>query len=87
MAAKKSEAPANENERKVTLVIPRDPGGEQMMFIALNGKAYNIPRGKPVEVPKAVAEIYYRSIQAEEISYAYSDEQQREMNVVQGAPV
>lgn len=30
---------------------------QQFEFVCVNGKAYQVPRGKPVEVPLAVAEV------------------------------
>ena len=30
---------------------------QQFEFVCINGKAYQVPRGKPVEVPLAVAEV------------------------------
>ena len=71
----------------VTIVIPREPGGEDMLFVALNGKSYLIPRGKAVEVPKNVADVYYESVAAQEAALDHIDDFQDEMRTVQGAPV
>lgn len=40
------------------------PGDAQPLIIGVNGKLWNIPRGETSEVPKAVAEEYYRSKRA-----------------------
>lgn len=73
-------------DETVTIFVPRIPGGPEMMFVALNGKAYNIPRGTATEVPKDVANIFYMSVQAEENAWKQSEEFQRDMLTVQGAP-
>lgn len=41
-----------------TVFMPRASETEQQFeFVCINGKAYQVPRGKPVEVPLAVAEV------------------------------
>lgn len=41
-----------------TVFLPRASETEQQFeFVCVNGKAYQVPRGKPVEVPTAVAEV------------------------------
>jgi hypothetical protein len=41
-----------------TVFLPRASETEQQFeFVCINGKAYQVPRGKPVEVPLAVAEV------------------------------
>ena len=41
-----------------TVFLPRASETEQQFeFVCINGKAYQGPRGKPVEVPLAVAEV------------------------------
>lgn len=85
MAEKKNAACV---EDMVTIVVPREPGtvGDDMYFVALNGKAYNIPRGKPVQLPAPVAAVYYESIAAQDAAFMHIDEFQQEMRTVQGAP-
>ena len=52
-------------EELVSLRIERVPGDDDLnVFIGLNGKNYIIPKGKTVEVPKAVAEEYRRAMTA-----------------------
>ena len=49
----KAEAQATKN-----IFLPRASETEQQFeFVCINGKAYQVPRGKPVEVPLAVAEV------------------------------
>lgn len=41
-----------------SIFLPRASETEQQFeFVCVNGKAYQVPRGKPVEVPLAVAEV------------------------------
>ena len=47
---------SNPNTRTVTL--PRASGTEQQFaFVCVNGRPYQVPRGKPVEVPEEVYEV------------------------------
>ncbi len=49
----------------VTIRIDRVPGdGDPNVVVGLNGKNYVIPKGKSVEVPRAVAEEYRRALAA-----------------------
>ena len=49
----KTEAQATKN-----IFLPRASETEQQFeFVCINGKSYQVPRGKPVEVPLAVAEV------------------------------
>lgn len=52
---------ANTNPMKqmVSIHIPKASGEDRTVFIGLNGKGWNIPRGVTVEVPKPVADVYY----------------------------
>lgn len=43
--------------RIVTIHPTNDEGGSDAVFLALNGYAYQIPRGIPVEVPDEVVQI------------------------------
>lgn len=44
-------------KEKVPVFVQMVSGEESSLFVAVNGKGYQIPRGKQVEVPKPVAEI------------------------------
>ena len=54
---------ANTNPMKemVDIFIPIVSGEDNTVFVGLNGKAWQIPRGKKVQVPKPVADIYERA--------------------------
>lgn len=50
----------------VTRAVPHAPAGEQQsLWVCLNGKTYNIPRGQAVELPGPVWEIIDRMLAAE----------------------
>ena len=54
--AKTSEPNEQILEQYVTIVVPRAMGkAPQVVYVAVNGKVWNIPRGKPVTIPKYVA--------------------------------
>lgn len=58
----KQEAAAQETavqaQETRTVFLPRASETEQQFeFVCVNGKAYQVPRGRPVEVPAAVAEV------------------------------
>ncbi|KAF6564529.1 hypothetical protein G9G63_10330 [Paenibacillus sp. EKM202P] len=56
---------------KVKIMIPDDPANpnDKVVPVGFNGVIYTVPRGKSVEVPEAIAEIYQ-----------YSYEMTREVN-------
>ncbi|MGV6934113.1 hypothetical protein ACWA2B_01055 [Paenibacillus sp. CMM36] len=56
---------------KVKIMIPDDPANpnDKVVPIVFNGVVNTVPRGKPVDVPQAIAEIYM-----------YSYEKTREVN-------
>lgn len=43
--------------RIVTIHPTNDEGGSEAVFLSLNGYAYQIPRGMPIEVPEEVVQI------------------------------
>ena len=63
---KKTEQGYDPMKDMITRVIPYARAGQkQSLWVGLNGKTYNIPRGKPVELPAAVWEIIDRMMAAE----------------------
>lgn len=46
--------------KKVSILVPDDPQNpsDKVLPIGFNGIIYTVPRGVPVEVPEAIAEIY-----------------------------
>ena len=54
----KEEVKAPKAAETKTVFLQRASETEQQFeFVCINGKAYQVPRGKPVEVPLAVAEV------------------------------
>lgn len=70
---------------KVSVHVPKIPGEDPMLYVGLNGKGWNIPRGKTVEVPKPVADIIAQSQACMSVADEYTAQKQKLMKVVQGA--
>ena len=87
MAATKTEPKTNPKEEMVSVFIPKVSGEDPMFFVGLNGKNYNIPRGKTVQVPKAVADIIDMHNRTVEYMEKQKEEKKKLMHQVQGAPV
>lgn len=43
-------------KRRIIIHNQEGPGGDQSVFVAVNGMAYNIPRDKPVMLPMPIIE-------------------------------
>jgi len=71
-------------KEKVTVFVHKISGEDPMLYVGLNGKAWNIPRGVSVEVPKPVAEIIKESQVCASVADSYSTEKQNMMKIVQG---
>ena len=65
--------------------LPRISGEEDTVFVGLNGRSWQIPRGKRVEVPAAVAAVLDEAERNARIAGAYAQARQREMAVVHAA--
>lgn len=74
-------------EKMVEVFLPKVPGEAPYQYVGVNGKAWQIPRGKKTQIPEYVAEVLNRSQKAQEDADEYSDKEQKKMKVVQGAPV
>ncbi len=74
-------------QEKVSVLLPKVAGEDANQFVAVNGQSFLIPRGKRVEVPKAIALVLEESERMREQSDEYSEEEIRKINIVQGAPV
>lgn len=62
-------------KQMVTVFLPRATGNEEnFLFVALNGKGYNIMRGQHVQVPRPVAEIIAERERQMDRQVAYIDE-------------
>lgn len=72
---------------KERVFIPKAAGEEPCVLVGLNGKNYNIPRGKQVEVPKPVADILYQSEKAKDAADKYIAEEKARMRETEKNPV
>lgn len=72
-------------KEKVTVFVQMVSGEESSLFVAVNGKAWQIPRGKHVEVPKPVAEIIERSQRNNTKQLLYKQKLQESYAKSQGA--
>lgn len=83
--AAKNEATASA-EQMVEVFLPKISGEAPYQYVGVNGKAWQVPRGKKTQVPEYVAQVLERSQLAQDAADEYSDEEQKKMKVIQGAP-
>lgn len=83
MAEKNVTAKAVQETRSVFL--PRISGEENTVFVGLNGRSWQIPRGRKVEVPAYVACVLEESERNARAASAYAQACQKDMAVVHGA--
>lgn len=81
---KKTEKPVKAGRDIVTVLIPKEGANTASLFVSVNGKGYNIPRGKSVRVPRSVAEVLARRERAMKIEEDYLAKQVANSNVIQG---
>lgn len=56
-----------EDPERVDIYVPRGAANDEPdMFISVNGVNYLLPKGQTHNVPKAVADEFYRSLAAQE---------------------
>ena len=79
------EAPVNEMEIMESVYIPKAAGEDSHVFVGLNGKAWNIPRGKRWDVPKPVADILRASEEAKGKADEYAEAERKKKDTVFGA--
>lgn len=72
-AEKKSKTKANA-VKKVTIRLPLSKNEKDDVFVAVNGKRYQIKRGVAVEVPWNVAKVLERREKMLEVAIAYEAE-------------
>lgn len=70
---------SNPMDVKESVLIHKASGEEPMVWVGLNGKAWHIPRGKRVEIPKPVADILYQSERAKDEADKYIAEEQERL--------
>ena len=72
------------NSDYVTVTLPRATGKEEnFVFVGLNGKGWNIMKGVPVRVPRAVAQILAESQRQQQRQAEYI--RQRQENAARSA--
>lgn len=67
---------------KVSILIPDDPANpdDKVVPIGFNGVIYTVPRGKPVDVPSAIAEIYnYSYVTTREVDQRIENSTKKEI--------
>ena len=74
MATVKNTAP-----EMVSVYVPKIPGEHPSLWVAINGKSWNIPRGKRVEVPAKVAKLIQNCESNAQVADAYAEEKRREL--------
>ena len=71
-------------EQKVTVFLPKIAGEDPTVFVGLNGKGWQIPRGKSVEVPAPIAEILKNVERHQQKADEYIEASKGKLNKVQG---
>ena len=77
---------ATKTEELVEVYLPKIPGEAPVKYVAINGVAYNIPRGKMNKVPAKVARMLNRAQTAADEADMFSAEEKKKMDVIQGKP-
>lgn len=77
MATAKTEAP-----KTVSVYVPKVAGEAPILWVALNGKSWSVPRGKRVEVPVDVAAIIHRRERNMQIADEYAEEKRNELEAM-----
>ncbi len=62
---------AKNQEKKVTIFIPKESRNDTERFISVNGEAILVQTGKAVEVPEKFAEVIRNSEEMAQISAEY----------------
>lgn len=75
----------NVEPKLVSVFVPKVPGEDPTLWVALNGKAWSIPRGKRTEVPADVAEIVFQRDANAQIADEYAAKKHEDMKIVHGA--
>ena len=73
------------NEERVSVFVEKESGEPPMLFVGINGKNWQIPRGKTVQVPKAVKDMVDARIRMKRFRDEYSSRQQELSSKIQGA--
>lgn len=71
----------------VKIRIPKESGESSTFFIGLNGQNFLVPRGVTTEVPAVIGVIYAEYLVNRDIADSFSDNEQKRMSKIEGAPV
>lgn len=82
-----AEAAKTAKEKMVEVFLPKASGEANTVYVALNGKAWQIPRGKKMQIPESVALVLERAQAAQEAADDYRQKEQQKMYEIQGAGV
>lgn len=82
-----AEAAKTAKEEMVEVYLPKASGEASTVYVALNGKAWQIPRGKKMQIPKSVALVLERAQAAQEAADDYRKKERQKMYEIQGADV
>lgn len=80
----KTEKPVKAGRDIVSVFLPKESANANSLFVSINGKGYNIPRGKSIRVPRSVAEVLARRERAIKIEEDYLEKQVAMSNIIQG---
>lgn len=78
------EMPIDPMKEKERLFIPIVSGEPDSVWIALNGRSWNIPRGVEVEIPKPVADVWRSKEKAERKAREVMMEEMAKAGKIQG---
>ena len=67
-----------------TVFVPKIPGEDDSVFVGINGKSWQIPRGKSCEVPAYVADMLRERQRKQEAAEDYSEAEKKKANVIHG---
>ena len=69
----------SKEQKMYTIRLPKLKGenAQQVEFFSVNGKNYLIERGKAVEVPEELYEVYQHTLDAEDDADAFAEELDR----------
>ena len=76
----KTESYADPMREMVPVHLPKIPGEHTTVFVGINGRSWQIPRGKTVEVPKPVADMLKERDRRQEEAERSSEQEQEKLN-------
>jgi hypothetical protein len=77
----------NPMEIMETVFAPKIPGEEGYVYVGLNGRSWQIPRGKSMQVPKPVADILRRQQECQQAAEEYRELLRKRMKESEENPI